>query len=91
LKVLPINSALHGVAATRGLRDLLQAQQGLTVGSETEANVPNLNSSVIAAIYQGRITDWTQLVHNGTQLNVPAAFSSEVYVVPRSPGAAIQA
>lgn len=91
LKVLPINLAQHGVAITKGLRDLLQTQQGLVSGSETEANVPSLSRSVIAAIYQGRISDWTQLVHNGTALVVPPTFSSEVYVVPRSPGAAIQA
>jgi hypothetical protein len=87
----PINAALHGVAVTKGLRDALQAQQGLVVGSETEANIPSLSKSAIASIYQGKIFDWTQVVHNGVALVVDPAYSSEVYVVPRSPGAAIQA
>lgn len=95
LKVLPINVALHGVAVTKGLRDLLQAQQGLSVGNESEANIPSLSRSAIASIYQGRITNWSQLVYNGTPLNLNAipgqSFSDDVYVIPRSPGAAIQA
>ncbi len=91
LVTLPINAALHGVAVTKSLRDALQQQQGLTVGSETEANIPSLSSAAIASIYRGRVTAWDQLVHNGVRLQVPAGYSPDVYVVPRSPGAAIQA
>lgn len=91
LVTLPINAALHGVAVTKGLRDALQQQQGLVVGDESEANIPSLSKSAIASIYRGRISSWDQLVHNGVRLQVPAGYSSDVYVVPRSPGAAIQA
>lgn len=87
----PINAALHGIAVTKALRDALQQQQGLLVGDESEANVPSLSSAAIASIYRGRITRWTQLVHNGARLQIPAGYSPDVYVVPRSPGAAIQA
>lgn len=91
LTVRPTNAAVHGVAVTLALRNALQAQQGLAVGSETEANIPSLTRAAIASLYQGTVYDWTQLVHNGVRLTVPAGYSSEVYVVPRSPGAAIQA
>lgn len=87
----PINVALHGVAVTLGLRDALQAQQGLEVGSESEANIPSLSKSAIASLYQGRVTHWEQLVHEGVVLQVPNGVAPEVYLVPRSPGAAIQA
>lgn len=91
LVTLPINAALHGVAVTKALRDALQQQQGLVVGDESEANVPSLSKAAIASIYQGRVNLWTQLVHNGVRLEVPAGYSSTVQVVPRSRGAAIQA
>ncbi|HAZ61562.1 MAG TPA: hypothetical protein DCY89_08325 [Gammaproteobacteria bacterium] len=91
LVVKPINVALHGVIVTLGLRNALQQQQGLVVGSETEANIPNLSKAAVASLYQGRIADWTQIVHNGVPLQVAPGFSSEVYLVPRNPGAAIQA
>jgi hypothetical protein len=91
LIVKPTNAAVHGVAVTKTLRNALQTQQGLTAGAEDEANIPSLSRAAIASIYQGTIYDWTQIVHNGVRLVVPAGFSSEVYVVPRSPGAAIQA
>ncbi len=91
LVTLPINAALHGVAVTKSLRDALQKQQGLVVGDESEANIPSLSKAAIASIYLGRISSWDQLVHNGVRLQVPAGYSPDVYVVPRSRGAAIQA
>lgn len=55
------NALIYGVVVTKQIRDLLQAKEGLTVGSETEANMPNLSKAQISGIFTGQITQWSQL------------------------------
>lgn len=43
------------------LRNALQCAQGLTVGADDEANMPNLPKAVIASIFNGGIASWDRL------------------------------
>jgi hypothetical protein len=61
LQVNSSNQVLFGIPATKALRDALQSAQGLTVGGETEADMPSLSKSQIAGIYTGSIVTWDQL------------------------------
>jgi hypothetical protein len=61
LQVTAPNVLLFGVPVTRVARDALQAAQGLTVGSETEANMPSLRLDLIRSIYTGNLFNWGQL------------------------------
>ncbi len=61
LTVQSPNALLMAVPVTKKIRDLLQAKEGLTVGSETEANMPNLTKTQLSGIYTGQITNWSQL------------------------------
>jgi hypothetical protein len=69
---------VFGVAITKAFRDQLQLDQGLTVGSETEANMPSLPSSYITSITQGKITRWIDEEVYGQQVNLPATFGAGV-------------
>jgi len=63
-----------GIPVTKTLRNQLQQDQGLTIGSETEANVPSLSRVQIAAMMNGGITNFSQLSQNAdTSLRVPSA------------------
>lgn len=87
LNVQSQNAVVFGVPVTEALRNALQQAQGLTVGSENEANMPSLSKAQLASIYNGGITDWSQLVTgNGTDL--PSAASvppsdTQVYLCRR--------
>lgn len=87
LNVQSQNAVVFGVPVTEALRNALQQAQGLVVGAEDEANMPSLSKAQIASIYNGGITDWTQLVDaTGTDLasaatNPPA--NTQVYLCRR--------
>jgi ABC-type phosphate transport system substrate-binding protein len=49
---------IFGIPVTVTLRNALQTKQGLTSGSETEANMPSLTSQQLAGILTGNLTDW---------------------------------
>lgn len=61
LQVFAPNVLLFGIPVTTAARDKLQAAQGLTVGSETEANMPSLRKDLITSVYTGNVTNWSQL------------------------------
>lgn len=66
---------VFGVAITKAFRNELQADQGLTVGAEDEANMPSLPQSYVSSITQGRVWRWSdEEVYGGTP-NTPAAFA----------------
>lgn len=44
-----------GIVATQGLYEALQASQGLSVGSLTEANIPSLSVEEVASIFAGNL------------------------------------
>lgn len=73
------------------LRNALQAAQGLTVGSETEANMPSLPAGLIRALFTGAITNWDQVkVDNGSGTLVslrqhPAVIAAEAPATPTLP------
>lgn len=58
---------IFGIPVTLNLRNALQAAQGLTVGSETEANMPSLSKPLITGIFSGLITDWSQVLDKNLQ------------------------
>lgn len=43
---------------TTDLRNALQAVQGLTVGSDTEANMPSLSTTEIRSLFTGGVKNW---------------------------------
>lgn len=47
----PLASVIFGVPVTRNVYEALQAAQGLTVGSLTEANLPTLNTPQLTTVY----------------------------------------
>ncbi len=55
---------------SEALRNRLQQIQGLTVGSETLANVPSIPKSVLAGLFTAQVLDWSQVYINGTQVGV---------------------
>lgn len=66
---------VFGVAITKAFRDELQADQGLTVGSETVANMPSLPQSYVSSTTQGRVYRWSDEEVYGGAPNTPAAFA----------------
>lgn len=46
-----LTALIFGVPVTRNIRDALQTQQGLTAGSDTEANMPSLTRSQVTSIF----------------------------------------
>ena len=70
---------VFGVPVSKNVRNALQASQGLTVGGEAEADMPNLSSSQINAIFTGTFTSWSDL-------GVSVASDNAIYVVRRSNG-----
>ena len=64
--VRPLSGLSFGVVVTTDLRDALQAAQGLTVGSDDEANMPSLTSIELRSLFTGAIRKWTDVgVNNG--------------------------
>jgi len=63
-----------GIPVTKTLRNQLQQDQGLTVGSETEANIPSLTRVQISALYKGDIANFRELSQNADTSNwLPSA------------------
>lgn len=61
LAVTAPNVLIFGVPVTTAARNALQAAQGLTSGDESEAQMPSLRKDLIASVYTGNITNWSQL------------------------------
>lgn len=68
LDVGPVFQTVFAVAANRALRDALQAKQGLTVGSDAEADRPSMSRIAASSLFNGFLADpasglgWQSLV-----------------------------
>lgn len=60
---------------TKAFRNELQADQGLVVGSETEANMPSLPRTYIRSLTQGKQQLWATNTIFGNSLTVPTTFA----------------
>lgn len=89
LSVFPVNAQTFGIVATPDLRDALQAAQGLTVGSDDVSQMPSLSSTIIANLFAGNISSWSQL-QTATGAAI-AVNSNDVEVCVRTPGSGTQA
>lgn len=61
LTVTAPNVLLMGIPVTTAARNALQAAQSLPIGSDAEAAMPTLRKDLIASVYTGAITNWSQL------------------------------
>lgn len=92
LSVFPVNAQTFGIVVSPGLRDALQAAQGLIVGSDEVSEMPSLSRAIIANVFAGNVAQWDQLkdaAGNGIASNAGAM--PEVHVCPRKPGSGTQA
>ncbi|MEY8688791.1 MAG: hypothetical protein AB9M53_02770 [Leptothrix sp. (in: b-proteobacteria)] len=71
---------IFGIPVSKNLRDALQTQQGKTVGSEIEADMPSLTHSQINAIFTGKYLNWTDA------LGVTIPGNDNIYKLRRSNG-----
>lgn len=88
LNVVSANAVIFGIPVTKKLRDALQAAQGLTVGSDTEANMPSLKSTQVASILNGNVTTWSTLANSSNaplvNTNITASQGADsIFVVRR--------
>ena len=67
---------IFGVPVSKNIRDALQTQQGLTLGSDTEANMPSLSSAQIVSAY-------TQLGQTWAGLGVTSGLANDAIHVAR--------
>lgn len=77
----PIWGTIFNTPVSLNFRNALQCAQGLTVGSEIEANMPNLPKSVVASAFNGGIANWDTIRAtdaNGTYTTLKAAVASRV-------------
>ena len=58
--VLPTIATIFGQPVTTSLRDALQAAQGLTIGSDSEADMPSLSEPALKSLWKGEVQDWNQ-------------------------------
>ncbi|HSV71758.1 MAG TPA: hypothetical protein VLI72_16750 [Methylibium sp.] len=58
LSSTPLSTLIFGVPVSLNIRNALQTQQGLTVGSDTEANMPSLTSAQITSAYTQAGQSW---------------------------------
>jgi hypothetical protein len=73
LNTTPLFQNQFGVGVSLNLYRALQAQQGLTVGDDSLAQMPTLTKSQIASLFGGTISNWNQIVSStGTALALPA-------------------
>jgi hypothetical protein len=72
---------LFGVPVTTGLRNALQAAQGLTVGAEDEGNMPTIASTTLNGIFTGRYSTLS-----AAGLPTTGFADSNIYRVRRSNG-----
>lgn len=73
---------VFGPIVSEALRNRLQQVQGLTVGSDTLANVPSLPKSVVVGLFTGQVLDWSQVWINGQQVGV--AGDTAAYICRRA-------
>jgi len=71
---------IFGIPVTVNVRNALQASQSLSVGDESEANMPSLTTSQINAIFLGRFSSWSQV-----GITLPGSDNS-IYRVARGSG-----
>ncbi len=72
-----VYALIFGVPVSLNIRNALQAQQGLTVGSDTEANMPSLSSAQITSAY-------TQLGQTWAGIGVTSGLADDgIYVARR--------
>ncbi len=57
----PIWGTIFNTPVSLNFRNALQCAQGLTVGAEDEANMPNLPKSVVASAFNGGMASWDRL------------------------------
>jgi hypothetical protein len=72
-------SVIFGVPVTKNAYNALQAAQGLTVGSMTEANMPSLSQAQVTSMYTQEGQTWAGLT--GTEVN---AADDTIYVARRA-------
>lgn len=93
----PTAALTFGPVVTTNLRNALQAAQGLTVGSDDEAQMPSLSRTQIASLYAGTIADWSEFkVGNASTpltaaSGVTAPTTTRVFVCRRTAGSGTQA
>ncbi|MEE2729397.1 MAG: hypothetical protein VYA55_01190 [Pseudomonadota bacterium] len=92
-KVSTVNAQTFGVVASPGLRDALQAAQGLPVGSDEVQDMPSLSSDLIANLFAGKVANWSQLKNAaGLGIDSGAGLSNgAVNICVRTPGSGTQA
>ncbi|GAB4556643.1 MAG: hypothetical protein Tsb007_15220 [Rhizobacter sp.] len=77
-------SVIFGVPVTRNVYEALQAQQGLTVGSLTEANMPSLSQAQVTTMY-------TQLGQTWGNLGINTGLADDtIYVARRADSSGTQ-
>jgi len=96
LNVNPVNAQTFGIVVSPGLRDALQAAQGLNVGSDEVVDMPSMSSDLIANIFAGNVQDWSELKgQNGLPItdnqNLNPVGGEAVNVCVRTPGSGTQA
>ncbi|MEO8133734.1 MAG: hypothetical protein ABI831_07150 [Betaproteobacteria bacterium] len=57
VSITNIAAAIWGVPVTKTFRDKLQGVQGLTVGSDTEANMPSLSKTALYSIFANVVSN----------------------------------
>lgn len=92
LTITPMMQTVFAVAVNKSLRDALQAKQGLSVGSEAEADRPSISTAEAASYFGGLLTDpaggmgWQPLL-----LSTDAKKDTRVNVCRRVQGSGTQA
>ncbi len=71
-----VYALIFGVPVTLNIRNALQTQQGLTVGSDTEANMPSLSSAQVTSAY-------TQLGQTWSGIGVTSGLADDAIYVAR--------
>lgn len=77
----PIWGTIFNTPISLNFRNALQCAQGLTVGSELEADMPSLPKSVVASVYNGGLANWNTLQAkdaSGNYTTLSAAVASKV-------------
>ena len=76
LNTTPLFQNQFAIAVSLNLYRALQAQQGLTSGDDTLAQMPTLSRQQIAGLFGGNITNWNQIVSStGTALKSGTVFT----------------
>lgn len=83
----PVAALGFGPVVTTGLRNALQAAQGLTVGSDDEAQMPTLTKAQYASLVAGAVQTWDQF----QGLDTSSLSDTTVNVCRRTSGSGTQA